>query len=163
FDKSLARHLRSEPTQPSACADAETLAAYHERLLAPHELSSWKGHITGCARCQEILAHLEATDEIPVASVQENEAHVVPMPELPPVVAAVAAAVNPAAEAVSIQSASPSSGKPRRPAWRLLVPAGALAAGLLVWIASRDRMQQNILQPTSPTPVSSVASSPPVG
>jgi len=147
FEKALARHLRSEPTQPSACADAETLAAYHERLLAPHELSSWKGHIAGCSRCQEILAQLEATDEIPVASVQENEAHVVAMPALPAVVAAVAPPAKPAAQPVSIQSASLSSAKSRRPTWRLLVPAGALAAGLLVWIASRDRMQQNILQP----------------
>src|SRR5262249_12214017 len=124
----------------------------HERLLAPHELSSWKGHIAGCARCQEILAQLEATDEIPVASVQENEGHVVAMPALPAVVAAVAPPAKPAAQPVSIQSASSSSAKSRRPTWRLLVPAGALAAGLVVWIVSRENLlQQDLLRQPSPT------------
>src|SRR5437879_3822321 len=94
FEKALAHHLRSVPAQPSACADAETLAAYHERLLAPHELSSWKTHIAGCARCQDILAQLEATDEIPLGVTAENDARVVVMPAREQLAAAAAAAAS---------------------------------------------------------------------
>ena len=79
FDKALARHLRAESSlQDSAnspsrgfgaageCPDPETLAAYHERSLLPEEMNSWKEHIVGCANCQTILSHLEATDAIPL-------------------------------------------------------------------------------------------------
>jgi len=77
FDKALARHLRSAApageasslpalpaSQGGSCPDSETLAAYHERSLLPEELNSWKEHFVGCANCQNILAQLEATDEI---------------------------------------------------------------------------------------------------
>src|SRR4029077_5933833 len=77
FDKALARHLRStEPARDSAglpgipaphggaCPDPETLAAYHERSLFPEQMNFLKEHIVGCAGCQAVLAHLEATDEI---------------------------------------------------------------------------------------------------
>src|SRR5580704_18839725 len=85
FDKALARHFRpaapsEEPAnlpaelglQADSCADAETLAAYHERSLLPAEMNSWKEHIVGCAHCQEILAHLEATDNIPLHAAAEK-------------------------------------------------------------------------------------------
>src|SRR5256886_1442577 len=85
FDKALARHLRSAapsgeagalPVVPAsesgACPDSETLAAYHERSLLPEEMNSWKEHIVGCANCQTILSHLEATDEIPLQAAVEN-------------------------------------------------------------------------------------------
>src|SRR5215470_12737699 len=85
FEKALARHLRANPesgpdARDSACPDAEVLAAYHERRLPPQELTSWKEHITLCSRCQEILARLEATDELPVgeSDVEETE-KVLPM------------------------------------------------------------------------------------
>src|SRR2546430_7968169 len=78
LDQALARHLR--PAAPSgaaarwpavparesgACPESETLAAYHERSLLPEEMNFWKEHVVGCANCQTVLAHLEATDEIP--------------------------------------------------------------------------------------------------
>ena len=67
FDKALARHLGSpSAAQGNDCLDAETLAAYHERLLDPEEMAQHKAHIASCERCQEILAQLEATDSIPV-------------------------------------------------------------------------------------------------
>ena len=72
FEKALARGLRSpdsargDDAQTNDCLDAETLAAYHERLLDPEEMAQRKAHIASCARCQEILAQLEATDAIPV-------------------------------------------------------------------------------------------------
>src|SRR5260370_28089480 len=87
FDRALARHLRSDGSardgaiSPSRefspageCPDPETLAAYHERSLLPEELNSWKEHIVGCAHCQTILAQLEATDEISLQSVEQEEA-----------------------------------------------------------------------------------------
>ena len=46
FDKALARHLGlSSAAQGSDCLDAETLAAYHERLLDPEEMAHRKTHV----------------------------------------------------------------------------------------------------------------------
>src|SRR5271154_5828974 len=56
-----------------ACPDAEILAAYHERLLSNDEMNLWKEHIFSCARCQEILSHLEATEDILVAAAEEDQ------------------------------------------------------------------------------------------
>jgi hypothetical protein len=127
FDKALARHLRSSasagareaPASPSgACPDSETLAAYHERSLLPQQLNSLKEHIVGCERCQAILAQLEATDEISLQAFQQEE--------------------------VAAKEAVPSPKRSRRilllrgARWQWLAPAGALAAGLLVWIALHE-------------------------
>src|SRR5258707_6643049 len=65
FEKALARQLRAgKDAQAAACPDAETLAAYHERLLSVEELSAAKKHLVSCVRCQEILAQLEATQDL---------------------------------------------------------------------------------------------------
>jgi hypothetical protein len=67
FEKALAGSLRSSNAAPgNDCVDAETLAAYHDRLLDPEEMAQRKAHIASCERCQEILAQLEATDGIAV-------------------------------------------------------------------------------------------------
>jgi hypothetical protein len=67
FEKALAGSLRSSNAAPgNDCVDAETLAAYHDRLLDPEEMAHRKAHIASCERCQEILAQLEATDGIAV-------------------------------------------------------------------------------------------------
>jgi Photosynthesis system II assembly factor YCF48 len=114
FENALASHLRGGDSH-GACADAETLAAYHERSLAPGQMASLKTHVTDCERCRQILAHLQATDEIPVAA--EN---------LTP---------QPTAAAISSVRVFPA----RRPTlWRWVAPAGALAAALLVWVAVRE-------------------------
>ncbi len=86
FDKALARHLRADGSSPSTanapfrefvrvgeCPGPETLAAYHERSLLPEEMNSWKEHIVGCANCQTVLSHLEATDEIPLQAAEEEK------------------------------------------------------------------------------------------
>ena len=144
FDKAIARYLRSATPSAGAansaagarshrdsCPDAETLAAYHERSLLPSEMNSWKKHIVGCALCQEILAHLEATDAIPLPSAQEVEAF--SRTKSQPVAAT---PVQPAA------AASPGRVRSLRlvagTRWRWLVPAGAIAAGLLVWISLHE-------------------------
>ena len=157
FDKALARHLRSSapagkaaplpeaPASPSAaCLDSETLAAYHERSLLPQQLNSLKEHIVGCGRCQAILAQLEATDEISLQAFQQEE------------VAAKEAVPVPAARNVKTIPAAAAPGESQRPGpapspkrsrrilllrgarWQWLAPAGALAAGLLVWIALHE-------------------------
>ncbi len=67
FEKALAGSLRSSNAAAGHdCLDAETLAAYHDRLLDPEEMAQRKAHIASCERCQEILAQLESTDGIAV-------------------------------------------------------------------------------------------------
>src|SRR5437762_14130250 len=75
FEKALARHLRTDAAaaEESACLDAEVLAAYHERLLTSEEMSAAKDHLVSCARCQEILAQLEATQDVKVLQNREED------------------------------------------------------------------------------------------
>jgi len=119
FENALASHLRagsSAGVPGNSCADSEMLAAYHEGSLRPDQIASLKTHLTSCARCQEILALLEATDQIPLA--------------LPDVPRAAAAATR---SSVQVLPA------PKSTRWLWAAPAGALAAALLVWVA----VQQN--------------------
>jgi hypothetical protein len=188
FDKALARHLRSAApdggaapmsgataSRSAACADPETLAAYHERSLLPEEMNSWKEHIVGCANCQTILAQLEATDEIPLQAFEKEEAVV---KELEPMMAARNLEAFSKAAASSqdrrriAKTAPPKKSRRvllmRGARWQWLAPAGALAAGLLVWIAlhenrplsrpSLDHVQIATKQtPPPPPPVSNAA------
>jgi hypothetical protein len=157
FDKALARHLRSAApageaarlpavpaSQGGSCPDSETLAAYHERSLLPEELNSWKEHFVGCANCQNILAQLEATDEISFEAAEREE---VVEKGSEPVIAARSAEAFPAAAAPgqSQRAAGATPPKKSRRAlrlrgarWQWLAPAGAIAAGLLVWIALHE-------------------------
>ena len=118
FENALARHLRAGNVAGelhNACSDAETLAAYHQRSLAPEQMASLKAHASDCERCRQILAYLEATDEIP------------------------AAAPNMARPATATANSSVRVFPARRPAlWRWVAPAGALAAALLVWVAFHE-------------------------
>jgi len=143
FDKALARHLRSAadggeavgvPGESASCPDAETLAAYHERALFSEQLNSLKEHIVGCAHCQTLLSSLEITDAIPLQAAEEEkvQAH------------AAAAPVSAAAQAET-SGLEVRPFKSRRRAilfsgarWQWLAPAGAIAAGLLVWIAFHE-------------------------
>jgi Photosynthesis system II assembly factor YCF48 len=160
FENALARNLQantpagsqsnapaSSPASHSAsasdCPDAEILAAYHERLLSPEEMISRKEHIAVCPRCQEILAQLEATDEISLEADQEEFAplQAVAVPRMP-VLQAAQSSARPPAQEVAAQRASRLE-VPRRSAnWRWLAPAGALAAILLVWVALHERSAQ---------------------
>ena len=144
LDQALARHLRPAappgaaarwPARESgACPESETLAAYHERSLLPEEMNFWKGHVVGCADCQTVLAHLEATDEIPWPAADQEK-----------VLAQGEAALLASAPYPS-QPASPLTPpkKSRRvllfggARWPWLAPAGALAAGLLVWLVLHE-------------------------
>jgi hypothetical protein len=162
FDKALARHLRSAapasegarlPEAPAshtgACPDSEALAAYHERSLLPEQLNSLKEHIVGCGRCQAILVQLEATDEISLQAFEQEE---VVAKGAVSVLAARNVEVFPAAAPSqsprAAQAAPPKKSRRalllRGARWQWLAPAGALAAGLLVWIALHEN------QPLSP-------------
>ena len=71
FQRALARHL-SDASPDSACPDAELLAAYHDRTLSLDEIAHWKQHIATCPRCQEILALVEQTENLPVEDWQNQ-------------------------------------------------------------------------------------------
>ena len=148
FDKALVRHLRAESSlQDSAnspsrgfgaageCPDPETLAAYHERSLLPEEMNSWKEHIVGCANCQTILSHLEATDAIPLQTT--DAARVLAQQESAHQVAA-SSQRQPAVPAI-LPKQSRRARLLRGARWQWLAPAGALAASLLVWIALHEK------------------------
>ena len=144
LEKALARHLRSDAID-AACPDAEILAAYHERTLSLEEMAQWKQHIAGCVRCQETLSLVEESN-ILQGSEEENRK----MMELVGgrLAAAGAAALSrmpmeealPAAPAVSRDSAVTPIPK-RGVALRWVVPVGALAAGLIVWVSVREARQ----------------------
>src|SRR5215831_7949245 len=135
----LVNHLRVRAGDLH-CPESDTLAAYHERSLLPEEMNSWKEHIVGCARCQAILAELEATDSIPLHVSEKEE-----------VLTATAGLTAAPREPAPLQKEAPVTlpEKPRvapisrRVRWQWLVPTGALAAGLLVWIGWHDRSQLN--------------------
>ncbi len=125
FEKALTRHFRAQAqaeasSAPQTCADIETLAAYHEGGLAPEQMSLWKAHVQDCLRCREILTQLAATEAIPFGAAHNAEKQ---------------------------KAAGVPVLKPRRPAlWRWAAPAGALAAGLLVWVAVRESQPLQIAE-----------------
>lgn len=136
------------------CPESDTLAAYHERSLLPEEMNSWKEHIVGCTRCQAILAELETTDSIPLQVVEKEG-----------VLAVTAVPVRGAGGTSPVHEEAPSvlPAKPRvRPItrglrWQWLAPAGALAAGLLIWVA----WQENRSQVSAPTGIKTAKLEPP--
>lgn len=155
FERALARHLRADGPAESLCLDPETLAAYHQRTLSPEEMSAAKSHVVSCARCQEILAQLETTEEIADA-VRDPNAE----PELVPVLAAAKAAPLAIPDEIFLDAASPRSAAPqelrsivsrRAFSLRWAVPAGAIAAGLLLLIGLRE------FRPAAPKPAAESA------
>jgi hypothetical protein len=154
FHQALERHMR-EPSQQVACPDAETLAAYHERTLSLEELAKWKEHIAGCVRCQETLALVEETgslaaDEWKEQTVATGQATLLNVAKTPSVVRSIGEGTS--AEMAHLAAASPMATAPGkvvgRSSWKWIAPVGALAAGLLLFVAVRERKLA--------TPVSSI-------
>lgn len=160
FEQALARHLREEADTrldaqdlARACPDAEALAAFHERMLSDEEMNTVKEHVAACSRCQEILAHLEASDEIEV----QAEERILEMRE--PVLASAAdredqfaypMALAPVARTQSAQNTPRSiSNRQDGRLLRWIAPAGAIAAGLLIWAVVRDSKPQNLAPATN--------------
>ena len=147
FDKALARHLRSTAparqatempgelaSQGGACPDPETLAAYHERSLLPEQLNSLKEHLVACSNCQIVLAHLETTDEIPLQAAEEDQ--VIAQTASAPVISVSSQTHAPVEKTLPVKSRRARLLRGAR--WQWLAPAGAIAAGLLVWIALHE-------------------------
>ena len=148
FDKALARHLRADGSSPGTanvpsrefvrageCPGPETLAAYHERSLLPEEMNSWKEHIVGCANCQTVLSHLEATDEIPLQAAEEEKV----LAQRETVIQTSASGQSQPAAPRTLSKQSRRVRLLRGARWQWLAPAGALAASLLVWIALHEK------------------------
>jgi Photosynthesis system II assembly factor YCF48 len=142
FEKALARQLRRDAGGgDSACPDIETLAAYQEGALSAEEMSAAKKHFGWCARCQEILAQLAATQSVGELRNQEEELAVA---------GAMSRAENGGASgetsALHLPTRAPKETEsgvayfPTRKKWllRWAAPAGAIAAGLLLYVGLRD-------------------------
>lgn len=163
FEQALARHLRrddagarheadanadvrDEIEATVACPDAATLAAFHEGMLSSTEMDAAKEHVASCLQCQHVLLQLKATDEIPLEVEAEN---VLAMRELvlPTGVSDVhhAARHTPGMSMTAPASAmkTPKDISRRRgfKTLRWAAPAGAIAAGLLIWFVARDHKQ----------------------
>ena len=143
FERALARHFRGGAAN-AACPDAEILAAYHERTLAPVELEQWKKHIADCARCQETLALVESS-ELALEEQREKEVfeHLQHVSALLPAEMASAPTVwaAPAIETsvVAIKAARTvkSVDFKRSKILRWAAPLGAIAALLILWLGVR--------------------------
>jgi Photosynthesis system II assembly factor YCF48 len=143
FERALARHLRSGELD-AACPDPETLAAYHERAMSLEEMSRWKEHIAGCARCQEALALVEQS-EAALAEEWQDEKNLVGMSAGRN---AAPALVSPSQATRVEETATGALAKAKtteiRKAGRVsrwTVPIGAIAAALLVWIGLHEFRQ----------------------
>ena len=149
FERALQRHMR-EKSANAACPDAETLAAYHERTLSLEELAKWKEHIGGCVRCQETLALVEGTNAIAAHDWEEQErargtgvfGNVANLPRVSLVLRD--ETFDQAGEALPTapMTAGPMVAEPKkvvgRSSWKWMAPVGALAAGLLLFVAVRE-------------------------
>jgi hypothetical protein len=184
FEDALSRNLRAHrsaapsdarsappfspaPLPPHDCPDAEILAAYHERLLTQEEMSFRKQHIASCSRCQEIIVNLQATEDTPfeIPLALDREAVALTRPVAVPHLQPDYAAGSPAAQAAV---APATAAQPRftvenplrfvHPRW--LVPAGALAAGLLIWLAINRNAPQTEFQLAKEQPQSAPQSAP---
>ena len=146
IDRALARHLRSA-SPDAACPDAEILAAYHERALSLEEMAHWKTHMASCSRCQETLALLEQTESV-AANDWEKEGVPAALQASRSLSAGRDIAEEKPAAEMSAAAAPTPVALPRAPKvvaqtrrrvpWSIVVPAGALAAGLLVWVAVHE-------------------------
>ncbi len=156
FEKALQRHLRQgAPRDASAaansqaepgCPDAAMLAAFHERMLSNEEMDAAKAHIAACSSCQEILALLEATDDVAADVPDVEQEKVLELAE--PVLAGSPSQEEEylprAAARATVASKAPqsiSTGRARM--WRWVAPAAAVAAGLLIWVTAHDKLKHS--------------------
>src|SRR4030095_16467360 len=141
FEQALARRLRVDAGRNApGCLDPEVLAAYHERMLSPEEMSDLKTHLVSCLLCQEILARLEATQDIPEKQNRESEL-VLARAAYPSNADQIREETNLPAEGAKIAEARPdrvTEFRTRKIAvFGWVAPAGAIAAGLLLWVGIR--------------------------
>jgi hypothetical protein len=159
FEQALAQHLRAdaagarneadaradvrdETVGTDTCPDAGKFAAFHEGMLLSEEMNATQEHIAGCSRCQQILLQLEATDEVPLQVEAGND---LKMREPIPSSGARYEAIQTPSLAIAGQAKKPALKAPQDisrgrgfRALRWAAPAGAIAAGLLIWIVVRN-------------------------
>ena len=168
FEQALERHLRrdaagarneadahaavpEEVAGAAECLDAATLAAFHEGMLTSSELVAVKKHVNVCSRCQVVLMQLKATDEIPLQAETGNDLKMrESMLSTGALYVDYAARQTPsltiAGQPKPALKAPPhdiSRGRGFK-ALRWAAPAGAIAAGLLIWIMVRDNKVQTL-------------------
>ncbi|MGC1483655.1 MAG: hypothetical protein WA789_07680 [Candidatus Acidiferrum sp.] len=176
FERALVRHLRSSASSGAetnalsgapleSCPDADILSAYHEQALSSDELSLWKEHVVACSHCQFVLAQLVATENIELnASPTQDESLISEL--------AFSRKQRPAASSATDSrpvnsrpiDSRPVKGERRRPPswrWVLLIPAGAIAASLVVWV-SLQRPKPLQISPSSPVEVAENRATPPL-
>jgi len=148
LERALARHL-SNASPDRACQDAELLAAYHERSLSPEEMAQSKEHIAGCSRCQEALAWIEESQSVLAEKSAGEEVEVQDEEMVATAITTEAAALGSRGEirrTAAVAGESPVSTPPksvRHLPWRWVVPVGALAAAVIVWIGVREVQIEN--------------------
>lgn len=143
FERALQRHLGGGASDAS-CPDAEILAAYHERTLSLEELTQWKEHISGCARCQETLALLEQTNEVATEERQSKELVTHATLAAREVPSDGSSQISARAASTGLEADAPTTPialqqkKKVRSSLRWAVPVGALAAGVLIFVTVRE-------------------------
>lgn len=153
FERALTRHLRDRAD--ATCPDAEVLSAYQERSLSLGEMAKWTEHIASCGRCQETLALVEQTENVNSHEWDENDAIL-----LLPQAAAKPSEFRPAATRMAMEEASlppaaaaagaiPQPKVRARPPWKWIVPIGAMAAGVIVWLGVNELQKQQHKQTES--------------
>jgi hypothetical protein len=128
FERALGRGYRG-----GDCPDAQAMAEFYEGRLSQREMNVVKEHVESCARCEEILTELRETDGINVGEELREAERWQPGTR------------NVAMGASVKEPRDISRGGKKRWAWA--APAGAIAAGLLVWVTVHE-MRQNPLTPT---------------
>jgi hypothetical protein len=165
LEKALARHLRpslasdsslgsgvssaSDASSALSCPDAEILAAYHDGSLSAEERNAWKSHVLACDDCQLVLEHLATPVDELVALEEAAASVVVAAPSTSRVASAVtsgaASALATAASIVPVPASVVSIARPRKVYFRWLVPAGAIAAGLLTWVVIHESQPSTLI------------------
>jgi hypothetical protein len=167
FERALERHLRrdaagagdeadaraaapDEAVEAAECLDAANLAAFHEHTLSSSEMVAVKEHVVNCSRCQEILMQLEATDEIPLPDEAVKDLKMRESVLSTGALYGDYAAIQTPSLTVAGQS-TPALKGPQDisrergfKALRWAAPAGAIAAGLLIWVVARDNRVQTL-------------------
>ena len=132
FERAVARQLRGE-SAGAACLDAEMIAALHEGRLSEREMKVAREHMANCTRCASVLAELRATDEVVLNgeenSFREKKLTVSGVSEL-------------RVETFGVKTPRDISSWRGRKRWTWAAPAGAIAAGLIVWVTMHEVRQE---------------------
>jgi hypothetical protein len=164
FEQALARHLRSGhsgsvpdqavqvgytdglPAPGSHCPDAALIAAFHERTLSPNEFTGVQQHIATCPRCEAFLDVLKSTDAVEFHA--QDETVTKPRASVLSTGARYVDYVSGPSKVIAVPSGQPQPfdipqdiSTARRRIVRWVAPAGAIAAGLLIWFAVRQNTQ----------------------